>query len=178
MSQEQFLSNDANKKRLIFFLREMLENENFIVKQSIEDVDTLIVRSTIEIANSAECVFMVGEDTDLLVLLTALSLSSCKNIYFLKPGKGKLDHLCYSAENFKYSKHVRKGKIQFVKLLDKTKELQDIVSIFLDDNANGNDIDDAGQLFITTLDADNCVEMLDKLRYQLFSKSLMKKSLF
>jgi len=138
------------KNVLYFILREKLENENFIVKQAIEDADTLIVRSSIEIANSAECVIMVGEDTDLLVLLTALSPSSCTNIYFLKPGKGKLDNLCYSAENFKYSKHVkdnilflhafsgrdttsaffRKGKIQFVKLLDKTKELQDIVSIF------------------------------------------------
>jgi len=141
---------------------------------------------------------MVGEDIDLLVLVTTLSPSSCTNIYFLKPGKLKLDHLCYSANNLKYSKHVkdnilflhafsgcdttsaffRKGKIQFVKLLDKKNELQDIVSIFLDDNANANDIDDAGQLFITTLYADKCAEMssLDKLRYQLFAKSLMKKS--
>lgn len=55
--------------------------------------------------------------------------------------------------------------------------MQDIVSIFFDKNANANDIDDGGQLFITTLYADKCVEMLslDKLRYQLFEKSLIKK---
>lgn len=65
-----------------------------------------------------------------------------------------------------------------MKLLDKKNELQDIVSIFLDENANGNNIDNAGQLFITTLYADKYEEImsLDKLRYQLFAKSLMKKS--
>lgn len=65
MSQEQFLSNDANKQRLIFILQEKLENENFIVKQAVEDADTLIVRSAIELSNNTECVFMVGEDIDL-----------------------------------------------------------------------------------------------------------------
>jgi len=135
----QFLSNDTNKQRLIFILREKLESENFIVKQAVEDADTLIVQSTIEIANSAECVVMVGKDTDLLVLLSAPTPSIRSNIYFLKPGKGKSNPLCYNGKNFKYPKHVknnilclhafnvcdttssffRQGKMKFVKLLNK-----------------------------------------------------------
>jgi len=141
--QEQFLSNDANKQRLISILRKKLEGKNVIVKQAVEKADTLIVQSTIEIANSAQCVIMVGKDTDLLILLSALAPSSSSNIYFLKPGKGKLKDLCYSANNFKYPKHVknnilflhafsgcdttssflRQGKMKFVKLLEKNNKL-------------------------------------------------------
>lgn len=71
MSQEQFLSNYANKQRLIFILRIKLENKNCIVKQTVEDADTLIVHSTIEISNSTERIVMVGEDTDRFVLLSS-----------------------------------------------------------------------------------------------------------
>lgn len=63
-----------------------------------------------------------------------------------------------------------------MKLLDKNNKLQNIVPIFLDNYTNANYIDEAGQLFITTLYAAQCVETsLDKLRYNLFAKSLMKK---
>jgi len=107
ISQEQFISNATNKQRLIYILRKKLKSENFIVKQAVEDADTLIVQSTIEIANSAECVVMVGENTDLLVLLSALTPLNCSNIYLLKLGKGKSKPLCYSGNNFKYPKHVK-----------------------------------------------------------------------
>lgn len=167
----------------------------FIVKQAVKD-DTLIVRSTIELIKSKECVVMVGENIDFLVLLSALASTSCTNIYFLRPGKEKSNHCIYSANNFKNSKHVkdnilflhafsgcdttslffRQGKIKFVKLFDKNKELQDIISIFLDSNANANDIDEAGQFFISILYAAKCVEIsLNKLRCELFAKSLSKK---
>lgn len=45
---------DANKRRIILILRERLENEHFIVKQTVEDADTLIVHSNINIANSTK----------------------------------------------------------------------------------------------------------------------------
>lgn len=83
------------------------------MKQAVEDADTLIVRSAIELSNNTECVVMVGEDIDFLVLLSALVSSSCANIYYFKPEKGKSDHVCYSANNFKYSKHI-KDKILFL----------------------------------------------------------------
>lgn len=65
------------------------------MKQVVEDADTLIVHNIIEIENSTECVVTVGEDTELLVLLSALTPWSCSNIYFLKPGKGLPHHLSY-----------------------------------------------------------------------------------
>lgn len=52
----------------------------------------------------------------------------------------------------------------FVKLLETNNEHQVIVPIFLYNNANANDIDETGQLFITTLYAAKCNETsLDKL---------------
>lgn len=54
------ISNDANKRRLIFILREKLKNENCVVKQTVEDAYTLIVHSTIEITNRTKFDFIVG----------------------------------------------------------------------------------------------------------------------
>jgi len=51
------------------------------VKQTVEDADILIVHGTIDIPNSTKFDVMVGEDTALLILLSALAPSFCANIY-------------------------------------------------------------------------------------------------
>lgn len=88
VSQNKFLGNDANKNRLIGMLKTKFEAENFMVKQATEDADALIINTAISVSSAFEFVIVVGEDVDLLILLTALSRRS--NIYFLKPGKGKI----------------------------------------------------------------------------------------
>jgi hypothetical protein len=52
-------------------LCEKLEKEVFTVKQAQEDGDTLIIASAIDICQYEEQVVIVGEDTGLLILLTA-----------------------------------------------------------------------------------------------------------
>ncbi|GBM31512.1 hypothetical protein AVEN_205249-1 [Araneus ventricosus] len=61
------------------------QNEGFVVKQAEEYVDYLIIKSALEIEKRSQCVVVVGEDIDLLVI-TAASTNS-QNIFFLKPGR-------------------------------------------------------------------------------------------
>ncbi|GBM90433.1 hypothetical protein AVEN_124682-1 [Araneus ventricosus] len=87
MPQEHFLSNDCNKERFIAMLSVKLESEGFLVKQVTEDPDHLIVTSVIVAAEEHKCAILVGDDIDLLIILTALASPSA-NIFFLIKGKG------------------------------------------------------------------------------------------
>lgn len=59
-----------------------------------------------------------------------------------------------------------------MKFLNTNNKLQHIFSIFLDNNANANDIDEAGQLFLIyyiKLSVFKLETTLDNLRYKLFA---------
>lgn len=73
ISQENFLSNDNNKNRLIQLLSEKLCAAGFICKQAHEDADRMIIITAIEKLNNYESVMIVGEDVDLLVLMVSLT---------------------------------------------------------------------------------------------------------
>lgn len=70
-SQQQFLSNVHNKSRLIIILKDKFIIENILVKQADYDADVLIVETAINQFNPANINVVVGEDIDLLVLITA-----------------------------------------------------------------------------------------------------------
>ncbi|GBN43303.1 hypothetical protein AVEN_52190-1 [Araneus ventricosus] len=84
MSQGKFLSNDKNKQRLINMLCVKFQKEGFVVKQAQEDAGYLVIKSALEIGKKSQCVVVVGEDIDLLVIITASTNS--ENIFFLKSG--------------------------------------------------------------------------------------------
>ena len=69
--QSKFFSNERNKSRFITMLITRLITEGFTVMQATEDVDTLIVATAIEESVKAESVTIVGEDVELLIILTA-----------------------------------------------------------------------------------------------------------
>lgn len=83
LSQTRFLSNVLNKMKLVWLLSEYLRRHGINVKVAREDADALIARTAIE---QRQCtgreVVVVGNDTDLLVLLIALA--DCSPIYFYK----------------------------------------------------------------------------------------------
>ncbi|GBM16167.1 hypothetical protein AVEN_126437-1 [Araneus ventricosus] len=62
------------------------------------DADTYIVRCRIEKAISHPIVALTGQDVDLVVLLIALAPSD-SNIYFMKPGKIKIEAKLFSTRN-------------------------------------------------------------------------------
>ena len=164
MSQEKFLSNSMNKQRLISMLCIKLQNAGFAVKQSEEDADYLIIKSALELEKSSQCVVVVGEDIDLLIIM-AVSTNS-ETIFFLKPGKGKAEDSIYCAEIRNVSQHIRdnilflhafsgcdttsalfrQGKKKFVNILNNP-----VVKIFNCENACPDDIDKAGQKVLIAL---------------------------
>ncbi|GBO36167.1 hypothetical protein AVEN_215108-1 [Araneus ventricosus] len=100
-SQGQFLVNERNKVRFIDLLKNFLQKTNVTVKQAVEDADVLIVETSVSVRSQYDNIFVVGENTDLLVFLTGLAPMK-ENLYFRKCGKGRTPHVLYSTASFKY----------------------------------------------------------------------------
>ena len=85
VSQEVFLSNKTNKMKLIKMLATYLSPE-FNVRIAIGDADPIIVNTAFELCRTSEkTVVVVGEDTDLAVLLAGLgNVSTRKRTFFRK----------------------------------------------------------------------------------------------
>lgn len=96
VSQEKFLANGNNKSRFIAALTSILQNSGYAVRQAVADADTLIVRTAVELSRTQPNVSVVGDDTDLLVLLIALANKDI-NVSLLKPGRGKIPQRNYSS---------------------------------------------------------------------------------
>ena len=67
--QHEFLSNDRNKSQFIDLLKHHLSWDGHNIKQSEYDADTLIVKSSLDLAHSGYVTTVVADDTDILVLL-------------------------------------------------------------------------------------------------------------
>jgi len=81
LKKDDFLSNKVNKQRLINFLCGKLEMAGCSTFQAKGDADTLIVRTAVDSAQLVDTV-LVGDDTDLLVLLCHHAESVSKDLYF------------------------------------------------------------------------------------------------
>ena len=124
----------------------------------------MIVTSAIDAAQQHKCVALVGEETDLLIMLTTLDSPSAK-IFFLKPGKGKSRNNLFSVSNFHHSQCVknallflhafsgcdttssfyRQGKKKFVKLIVQNEKLLEFTQVFMSKDDHLDSIVDAGQ---------------------------------
>ena len=67
--QNDFLSNRFNNSQFISILGNRLQTKGFIVHQSSNDADTLIVKCAIELALAGNVCTVIADDTDILVLL-------------------------------------------------------------------------------------------------------------
>ncbi|KAF2901101.1 hypothetical protein ILUMI_05085 [Ignelater luminosus] len=105
---------------------------NFEVIQAVENADSTIISNAFQLGQqSRTAVVLVGEDVDLLMLLTAAAPISSKT-YLLKPEKGKQADMFYNPLSFKYS--------------DK-----EAVTIFSKPDVAQDEVGRAGQQFIATL---------------------------
>lgn len=196
-SQAKFLANESNKSRLISMLCNRFKNEGIVVKQALEDADTLIINTALDMSNKFGSVVIVGEDIDLLVILTGLCKSE-NNIYFLKQGKGKAGNILYSPaasnldpavkENILFlhafsgcdttSAIYRQGKMKFLKVLRNQPSLKTAIYCFKDPNATPESITKAGIQFLMALyGAKSDDTSLHTYRHQFFAQSITK-SLF
>ena len=70
VKQYAFLNNRTNKAQLIRLLRKTFEQKHIQCSQSAGDADSLICDVAVPRAHSDQSVVLVGDDTDLLVILT------------------------------------------------------------------------------------------------------------
>ncbi|GBN82270.1 hypothetical protein AVEN_237743-1 [Araneus ventricosus] len=87
------------------------QNEDFVVKQAGEYADYLIIKSALEIEKRSQCVVVVGEDIDLLVIIAASTNS--ENIFLLKSGRSKAEDALYCAATLNIAPQIR-GNILFL----------------------------------------------------------------
>ncbi len=80
-----------NKSRFINHLAEQLSNSGLSVKQATDDADLLIIQKAINQSLKGSKTVVVGEDVDLLVLITALTPVD-QYIIFLKLGRGRVHY--------------------------------------------------------------------------------------
>ena len=99
--QDKFLSRNKNKRNLIELLCEEFEKEKCSTVVAEEDADFLIV-SIAEKSSVSGTTWIIGEDIDLLVILT--QHAPINTVYFLKPGKGNANDCIYDSNSFKYLK--------------------------------------------------------------------------
>ena len=68
LTRDQFLSKTRNKKNFICLLVNALKAENIKVHLAYADANVLIAKTAVELAKTVD-VTVIGEDTDLVVLL-------------------------------------------------------------------------------------------------------------
>ena len=81
IKKEMFLANKSNKQRFIYMLGSKLGKEECEVVYSEGDADFDIVNKAISVSTDIAAV-IVGEDTDLLILLLHHAKKDRKSIYF------------------------------------------------------------------------------------------------
>ena len=86
LKKDVFLSNTAKKQRLIKLLGEKLQLSECNIIHAPGDADLMIVQISVKSAKSITTV-LVGDDTDLLVLLCHLDKTSARDLFFIPQPK-------------------------------------------------------------------------------------------
>lgn len=195
IAQDKFLSNNKNKNHLIEILRLKLTDNNIFTCQAESDADKLIVDTAINL--KTKNVVIVSEDIDILVILTAL-VDEDREIYFLKPSRGKVQQKIFSSKSLENSfpkckEHIlflhaftgcdttstffKKGKIKFAKNFEKRHDLHESAKVFKNVNEDANNIFEAGITCILGLyGAPAKIKDLNTLRFNSFIKATAKKT--
>ncbi|KAG1676015.1 Hydroxyacylglutathione hydrolase, mitochondrial [Nymphon striatum] len=166
-SQSAFLGNNRNKTRLIQTL-----TQEFNVKQAESDVETLIVETALQMAEVSDCnqpVVVVGNDTDLLVMLVARATSSmdiymvCHNNPIMLYSIQQLQQALGSTKRcFPFihamtgcdatSSLYGQGKIKALKLVQKhDANLALHINVFSTSSSTQEDVATAGEQFLLSL---------------------------
>ncbi|GBN26776.1 hypothetical protein AVEN_270266-1 [Araneus ventricosus] len=95
IQQKNFPANERNKTRLIQLQTQKVAAEGIETRVTTGDADIYIVRCALEKAISHTIVAITWQDVNLVVLLIALAPTET-NIYFMKPGKRKVEAKLFS----------------------------------------------------------------------------------
>lgn len=82
LKKDEFLSNPSNKQQFIYLLGEALRRSGYVVIHTPGDADVSIVQTAIH-TSRLETTVLVGDDTDLLILLCYHAESTLNDIFFM-----------------------------------------------------------------------------------------------
>lgn len=168
-----------------------------IIEEAVEDADKLIVDTALGLSKEHSSVMIVGEDVDLLVLLTALGPNHT-NIFLRKPGRGNIREKVFTSSSLakkyntpniiKYllvlhafsgcdttSAPYNLGKMKILNTLLKNPHLSNIFERYLSRKTLPNIIAVAGSTLFTALYGGNpSKKSLNELRYQCYARLSIK----
>jgi hypothetical protein len=191
VSQGKFLSNSKNKQRFINMLRTKLTAAHIENKQAIEDADSMICNTAQCLSLEHDLVVLVGEDIDLLVIL--IGTQSPDNLYFFKPGRGKVAPIVYHPQTTTETSLVehmlfihaisgcdstsalfQQGKVT-LKTVIRHNDLYPYIRRFSNPNSTPKEITEAGERFLVALYGGNHITTnLNKLRFKSYITSVYK----
>lgn len=198
-TQSEFLKNTSNKTNFISFLAAKLTAAKFKVQISPGDADTHIVNTAFTFSNENKKGVIVGEDTDLLVIMIAVARSNDECFMLMPATKFKpqkvfnsklLQEALGDVKNHIAFLHAvtgcdttsslfNKGKKQAFKLLQSNETLRQKVSAFNDTNATKEDIAQAGEYFLKLLyNGRVSSDDLNKTRFNCYKKVIAKQPVF
>lgn len=93
MDQDAFFSNTNNKIKFIAFLSDFLKSKQYITKCSDGDADTLLVSVALNYCANGQSVVVVGEDTDIFIMLIHHWSTDMAELHFRKEGKSSQKRL-------------------------------------------------------------------------------------
>ena len=193
-TQALFLMNSVNKERLIRFLSDVYQRAGIAVKLSQADADRDIVTTAILAAKGGKTAVIVGEDTDLLVLMLGLTpqevavhLMSCirdrpvlvRNSQELQAALGEVvDHILFlhamtgcdtTSFPFKRSKKNGLGKLLA------SESLRQTIGVFNDQAASLDQITAAGEMFLLSLYGFPATAGLARARYLMYKRVIARQ---
>ncbi|CAC5420075.1 unnamed protein product [Mytilus coruscus] len=159
--KDEFLSNSENKQHFINTLGEKLKDEHVQVIHAEDDADLKIVLTAIE-KSEQHTTTVIGEDTDLLILLCYHSQDNINKIYFKSEPNG-----CDTT-----SQIFGQDKGTIFKKISTNIKLQDHAEVFCQESSVES-IHKAGeQIFVALYGGLQDVETLDMLRYRIFASKV------
>ncbi|GBO35601.1 hypothetical protein AVEN_9321-1 [Araneus ventricosus] len=154
-TKEKLLANECNKKRFIGLLKKASQKANICVQQAVLDADLTIVNTAISDAPQYDYVHVIGENIDLLLLLTAIGIDT---------------HGCDTT-----SALFGQDRNKLINLFLKHEELLNTAAIFINPQATIEQVTEAGENVLVTLyGGDPATQNLDELRYHSFVKAAAK----
>ena len=192
-SKDLFLSDSTNKQRFINILGEQLHLSGSQVFHAKSDADLLIVLKAVESAKTMKTV-LVGDDTDLLVLLLYHTKLHSFDIYFapepkmnskcrtwdIKKVKAKLGSLICSHILFLHamlgcdatSRLYNVGKATILKKFKANTTLHQSAEIFNNPNSTAEEIESAGERALVNIYNGKSNESLNTLRYRRYCEKV------
>ena len=93
MNKVEFLANKVNKQKFIALLGQELEKASCTMYHASGDADVIIVQKAVQSAQTRETI-LIGEDTNLLVLLCYYTTPELHPLYFMSEPK-KIARIVY-----------------------------------------------------------------------------------